>query len=308
MYTCKTTKVAAVLCFLALAVISAPAFGQVTDKWVAVDKFNAVVANERGGNDSFVMQGKFNLPVQAVIESTDFTLSIDSTWSCTIPAASWRRNGKSHSFTAKSGDVTASVTYWVNNSSKCTFKVNARHQSLMRDFPDPEGFVVTLAVGTQFEESTAFEIGVRGKTAHMTGVGPGDIFVIDKLQMKRNPRGGRHDSMVFEARMCTEGDLDAEATNVQADFGPFHMEFPLQDMTVSGIYHKYKGTLATGEKVSVTVNDNTGKMVVVASGLDLSALTSDGDVPVSFSFSGTSVAWSLVVHATVNKAHSVYKY
>lgn len=308
MDTHRKTNVAAVLCLLAFVVVCAPAqaFGQATDKWVGIDKFNGVVANERGGNDSFAIQGKFNLPSpQATIESTDFTLSIDSTWTHTFLASAWKRNGHSNSFSAKDADVTASVTYWVGGSSKCTFKVNARHQSLVRDFPDPEGFVVTVAMGTQFEESTAIEVGVRGKTAHMTAVGPGDIFVIDKLQMRRNPKGGGHDSMVFEGRMCTEGDLDAEATNVQADFGPFHIEFPLQDMTVSGNYHRYKGTLATGEKLSVTVNDVTGKMVIVASHLDFSTLTSDGDVPVSFNFSGTSVSWSLVVHMNVKDRKSV---
>ena len=297
-----------------IAFASASAYAEADATWLQIDKFK-VSMPASVGHDQFVLEGQFNMPLTLdstgealVIESTDVTLNIDSSWSEVFPADSWRRVGASRQFVARQDHVLAMVTFFVKGSSKCLFKFIGSQQSLNGNIPGMPSVPVELQIGTLFDETVTAEMKGQHRLFKLDSVGPEPQFFIRSLLIERDANSVGGDRMAFTGVLFVDGGFNPASDDVTLTVGTYELVLPAGTLKSNGRnMSKHLGKTPGDGTLFARFDSKTGQLVVMAGKLDLSAVTRD--VEVGLTVSGhDGAAWAYTLTAAENGPQTVLKY
>jgi hypothetical protein len=301
---------------LAVLLTPANAFGFARPTYVVVDKLNIALAPS-GGNDSFAVQGSFNMPV-ATLESTDVTLTLASNYSIPIPAAAWKRVGKSNTFVGGAFGVTGSMTFWKKGSSKCDFKFTGSKQSLAAYLPSsaPANVSVELEIGPLFDQTltAVLNISKDGRHYSLNTLGPDRFYVLRKVTVTRNLKKTHKDKALYVSNLYSATPYDPATDPLAITVGPVTLSIPAGTITppAKGNTLKYQTAFLGGGKATLTINNTeSARFTLMLTDVDLSSMDQNAEIsldlrkPADFPL---GPVWIDDVTLTTNRSGSLMTY
>jgi hypothetical protein len=282
---------------------------EVQETWLNVQKLVGTVhpdALHNGqGKDNFVIAATFNCEAYSFGPSTDVTLSLDEL-DVVIPAAQWKKVGKTEKYIAKTPDYTAQIDYWINGSSRCNLKMSARNQDILNNMPNMPDMPVELVIGSVFDEAVTAHMSESIGGARMMELGPDPIMVIDTFMVKKNLRLAGKDSLVITGR-CMATAFDPATSGIGLELEGYSVLIPAGAITESsnGKSVSYRGVI-DGGNVSFKADDTT-KFSTVITNIDLSSVT--GPCTLVVYMNGVPGAgWGWALDTQSNRPGTIIKY
>jgi len=225
-----------------------------------------------------------------------------------MDASSWKRAGKSNTYTFNEGGVSGKITYWSGGTSRCLFSFNPCRLRLQGSLPNLPSLPVRLRLGGGFDETVRAEMVVKNTVAKLSYVGPLPAFVVDRVAMTRNLRQSGRDVFKLSGRLFLTRDFDPASDAVLMFVGAYTGFFILpgsMPAAKNGLIN-YSEPTANG-KLTIRLNLKNNTLVVTATGIDLSRLTPEVNVSLAIG-NPAGANWAYGLFLGVNKAGTAYKY
>lgn len=256
------------------------------------------------GNDSFAMQGSFNMWPAGCLPPT-VTVNIDN-WELAMDASSWKSAGKG-GYTYAKGGVTGKMTYWANGTSRCLFQLKGTKQTMQSGVGNPAAVPVRLRAGECFDETITASMAVGKGTAKLISVGPLPFWYVQKLAFKRTLGKSGFDSVALSSKLTLDSDFDPAADAVTVGIGPYIVSVPAGTMPAAkGGVATYAAMTANG-KLSLRISNKAHTLTLVATGIDLSTLTQSTEVSLTIG-NHAGADWNYGVLLSGDKTGPNYKY
>jgi len=305
----------AVVAFLAVAALGvilgvaggAQAVLPTRETWLGIDIFQARGNPTVAGRDSFLLTGNFNAPPWSIYPSaSDVTLTIDD-WSATIPAEWWTRKGASKQWKVKAPGFSGQIEYFVNGSSKCKYRFIASNQDLKNNWPSIPDLPVRLRIGTTFDESIIADVDPLPNGIKLSDLEPVPSLMLDAVSIKSSPKLNK-DGIVVTGRLNIDH-FDDAVNGFWMQFGVVTAEILPGELSItkSGKMLRFKKDLPGGEKLSFTVNTDTGKVTIALTKVEMPIV----DNPMVMMFQVTNMPgaiWRARVWMSENRPKTQYKY
>ena len=281
--------------------------------WLNISKMKAVVPQDADAvnyNDSFMIQGSFNIAKDSFVPADQDVTLTSGTWSKTFTKDMWRRLGSSGKYKAFFEHVSIQIDYWVGGSSRCNFSVVGTKQQLTGTTPDYPTIPVRLQVGT-FDETSDVQMQEETTAPSMVRLGSGPVMAVDTVRVTRSPKDSR-DTLTMTGRAYGTEGFDAAVDDMTIELGGFSIVIPAGSITQSadGKVFSYRGTLATEERVAFKVVrvGETGKFTLSVTQADLSSLAGTGRAQYQHGRLALELHWNYEVTFQENKTHTAFKY
>jgi hypothetical protein len=279
------------------------------DKWLVIDALQGKVDETKPGKDSFLLKGYFHCTPESFDPTTsDVTVAVDN-HVITIPAGQWTKQG-ANKFKAKFSNVSAQIDYWVKGSGRCNFMFVGTKQTMGTNVPNFPVLPVRVAVTPSIDLTVLVSMEEFGSVAKMDTLGPRPLYVINKIEVKRNFKAVKKDAYKIWGQLYLSEEFDPAVNGIYVSLGPSAVEILPGEVTspASGNKLKFAKMFPDGTKIAVDANTETGKILVMVSNVDLSGFSN----PPTAYFAITAMddaAWGFVTYLQkANKTGSLFKF
>jgi len=281
--------------------------------WLNISTFRFHENTSLSNRDSFVLKGSFNAEPYSLESTDDVTLSMGGK-AIIFAHDLWRKVGR-NACKARTGGVSAQITYWVGGSSRCNFTFIGSRQNMPGYMASPYDTTIELRIGGAFDESVTVMVTVQNPgrgtvfNARLDSYSEDMLatFALDSVRITRSRKAG-HDRMTISGR-CWNSGFDPEKSAFAVNVGSFRATIePWQQMTVV----KGKGhctlSLPTGGKVTLNFDLNTGKTSFAFTNVDLGSLANPDVLFVGVINEDSAPAWNFGLTFKENKSHTSSAY
>jgi len=304
--------VLAAVAVIGLAAAESQAMIMYDTDWLGIDSLTMKIGSPIAfGKESFIIRGTFNLQPNS-IESTaaDLTFTVGS-WAVNFPPSSWTSKGLGKPCKAKSvdGNITVSVQYWINGTSKCKYTIAAKNQDLRSYVMYAEDWAVVpvrLQIGTAFDESVSADCWKKGPRIWSGCMLPQPHCIVDKVQVRNVPAAGG-DAVVIKGRLNLH-QFDGDVTGVIIRACGQTAQILPGEWSMHGKTATVKKTFDTTKKLAFSVGVSSDKLTITLSKLDLSPVSTPLGISIQVSGGANDGYWAFAVWPKANGKGTVYTY
>lgn len=277
--------------------------------WLVIDTLQGKVDDTKPGKDSFLLKGYFHCaPESFDPTASDVTVAIDNL-AITIPADQWKKQGQ-NKFTAKYSGVSAKIDYWVKGSGRCSFLFVGTNQTMGPNVPNFPVLPVRIAVTPSIDLTVLASMEEFGSVSKMDMLGPLPLYVVDKMEVKRNPKAVGKDAYKLWGRVFMDDSFDADVNGILVSVAGKMTEILPGELVMpeSGNKIKFNKTFADGSKILLEANTETGRIFISVSNVDLSGFANPQAVYFLITWMDDATWGFRVQLQQANKAGTLFKF